>query len=59
MTKKEHEEILQEISANTFAHTYKSQDQNKPHDEEIEVVAWEDVVEILRKYVQTNERGGI
>lgn len=55
MTKKEYEEIMQEISANTFTHTYKSQDQSNPHDEEIEVAAWEDIVEILGKYVQTKE----
>lgn len=52
MTKKEHEEIIQEISANTFTHTYKSQEQKEPHEEEIEVIAWEDIMEILAKYVQ-------
>lgn len=52
MNRSEYKAIIQEIEANSFSYTYKSQEQDKPHEEEIEVIAWEDVMEILAKYVQ-------
>lgn len=55
MNRSEYKEIIQEMKANTFSYTYQSQNQSKPHEEEIEVIAWEDIVEILEKYVQSKE----
>lgn len=50
MNKKEYKKIVKELNANTMIHTYKAQDTERVHEEEIEVIEYQIILEILKKY---------
>lgn len=56
MTDKEYKEILEEIDANTFPYVYKALDGVKPHEETIEVIAYEDIIDILLHHIQGKKK---
>lgn len=56
MTKKEYKKLIDELSANTFPHTYKALDTEQPHEESIDVIEFEKVIEILNRHVKREEK---
>lgn len=57
MTKKEYKKLIDELSANTFPHTYKALDTEQPHEESVNVVEIQKVIEILNRHVKRGENG--
>lgn len=55
MTKKECKKIIGELATNVFPHTYKALDTEQPHEESINVLEFEKIMEILNRYVKKEE----
>lgn len=56
MNKKEYKKITEEMKANIMMYTYKAQDTERVHEEEIEVIEYQNVIEILKKYRKKNKK---
>lgn len=58
MTKKEYQEIMQELSRESFEHEFKSVTDNVVEHEVMQVVSLQDAFSILRKYVKKSRKPG-